>query len=106
MHSSDIIDSEYNVSHQTFFPWFSMDPLKNKNKTLTHGGVPYARYDRDIIYDGVCACVCNHIYFYIKNLLRIMVFRDESIRDTLTFLSSLYRVIHLSHIFSKLDKFL
>jgi len=61
MHSSDIIDSEYNVSRQTFFPWFSMDPLKNKNKTLTHGGVPYARYDRDIIYDGVFVTIYTFI---------------------------------------------
>jgi len=56
------MDSEYNVSRQTFFPWFSMDPLKNKNKTLTHGGASYTRYDRDIIYDDACACVCNHTF--------------------------------------------
>lgn len=47
------MDSEHNAPRQTFFPWFSMDSLKNKNKTLTHGGVSYTRYDRDIIYDGV-----------------------------------------------------
>lgn len=58
MHSRDIMDSEYNASRQTFFPWFSMDPLKNKNKTLTHGGVSYTRYDRGIIYDGACVHVC------------------------------------------------
>ena len=32
------MDSEYNVLLQTFFPGSSIDPPKNKNKTLTHGG--------------------------------------------------------------------
>ena len=62
------MDSEYNVSRQTFFPCFSMDPLKNKNKTLTHGGAPYTRYDRDIIYDGACACVFVTILLYKESV--------------------------------------
>lgn len=54
MHSRGIMDSEYNAPYQTFFPWPSMDPLKNKNKTLTHGvGLAHTLRDRDIIYDGI-----------------------------------------------------
>lgn len=68
MHSPDIMDSEYNVSRQTFFPWFSMDPLKNKNKMLTHGGASYTRYDRDIIYDGARAPVFVTILLYKESV--------------------------------------
>lgn len=61
-----------------------MDPLKNKNKTLTHGGASmHTRHDRDIIYDDVTI-------LYIRSVLRIMALVESRIYPgSLTFLSLL-----------------